>query len=119
MSDEERVRKNEICNRLIREGVDGREDVDAGHRTCILTDLAVELGRKDGIACALTWYEALEGRGVRGEQAVALDYGRANAIAGERYGTRWQWEQPTLAREIFFLRRAISRPEFAKSPTVT
>ena len=30
----------------------------------LLTDLAVELGRKDGLACALAWYEALEKKGI-------------------------------------------------------
>ena len=87
MTDEERLRKNAICDRLIREGIDGREDMDAGIRTCRLTDLAVELGRKDGIACALAWYEVLELRGLSGAQTITLDYGRANALAGERYGT--------------------------------
>ena len=115
MTDEERQQKNAICDRLIREGIDGREDLDAGFRTCKLTDLAGELGRKDGIACALVWYEALERRGVSGGQTVALDYGRANAIAADRYGTEWKWEQPTLAREIFYLRRAVSNPLFVRS----
>lgn len=116
MTDEERLRKNAICDRLIKEGIDGREDTDSGIRTCLLTDLAVELGRKDGVTCALAWYEVLEQRGLSGGQTITLDYGRANALAGERYGTKWQWEQPTLAREIFYLRRAVSHPEFAKSP---
>ena len=116
MTDEERQRKNAICDRLMKEGIDGRDDVDAGSRTCWLTELAGELGRKDGVACALVWYEALEQRGVSGKQAIALDFGRANAIAADRYGTEWKWEQPTLAREIFYLRRAVSNPLFVQSP---
>lgn len=115
VTDEERQKKNAICDRLIKEGIDGRNNEEAGARTCRLTDLAGELGREDGIACALVWYEALEKRGVSGKQAIALDFGRANAIASDRYGTNWTWEQPTLVREIFYLRRAISNPLFEQS----
>jgi len=118
MTDQERLHKNEFCDLLMKEGIDGRQDADAVARTCSLTDLAVELERKDSLACALAWHEALERRGIRGEQAIVLDLSRANAIAGERYGTKWQWEQATLAREIFYLRRAVctrSSPRFPKS----
>jgi len=62
-------------------------DEDAVARTCSLTELAVELGRKDCLACALAWHEALEQKGICGQQAILLDISRANAIAGERYGT--------------------------------
>jgi LA2681-like HEPN len=108
--------QNEVCDRLMSEGIDGRRYEDAAARTCLLTQLAVELGRKDGIARALAWHETLERMGIRGEDAVVLDYNRANAIAGERYGTQWQWEQSTLAREIFYLRRAVSHEKFAQAP---
>jgi hypothetical protein len=81
----------------MNEGIDGRPDGDAIARTCLLTDLAVELGREDSLACALGWHEALEHKGIRGKQALTLDMSRANAIGGKRYGTKWQWEQPTLA----------------------
>jgi hypothetical protein len=117
--DEERLQKNALCDALMREGIDGRQDEDAVARTTVLTDLALELGRKESLACALTWYEALEQKGVYGEQAIILDYGRANAIAGDRYGTQWKWEQPTLAREIFYLRRAVSHPKFTEIRDVT
>ena len=113
---QDRQHKNVLCDLLMKEGIDGRQDEDAVVRTCSLTDLAVELGRKDGLACALAWYDALEQKSIRGLLAIALDYSRANAIAGERYGTKWQWEQPTLAREIFYLRRAVSHREFAQIP---
>src|ERR1022692_4615268 len=119
MTDEERQQRNVACDRLIKEGIDGRNDEDAGARTCLLTELAGELGRKDGIACALVWYEALEKRGISGKPAIALDFGRANAIAANRYGTNWTWEQATLVREIFYLRRAVSNPLFEQSPAIT
>jgi hypothetical protein len=119
MTDEERQRKNDICDRLIKEGIDDREDVEAGYRTCYLTEIAGELGRKDGIAYALKWYEVLEKRGISGKHVVSLDYGRANAIATERYNTEWKWEQETLAREIFYIRRAVSNPFFDECDTNT
>jgi tetratricopeptide (TPR) repeat protein len=102
----------------MREGIDGRPDEDAVIRTCTLTDLAVGLGRKDSLARTIAWYEALEKKSIRGELAINLDFSRANAIAGDRYGTKWQWEQPTLAREIYYLRRAVSHPEFDKIPEI-
>jgi hypothetical protein len=119
MTDQERSKKSALCDLLMKEGIDGRQDEDAVARICLLTELSVEIGRKDTLACALTWYEALEQRGIRGEEAILLDYSRANAIAGERYGTQWQWEQPTLARELFYLRRAVSHQDFSQTPDVT
>lgn len=118
MTQAERLQKNELCDLLMKEGIEGRHDLDAAGRTQELTDLALELGRKDGLACALAWYDALEQRGISGEQAILLDYSRANAIAVERYGTDWGWEQPTLARELYYLRRATSHDEFAQTPDV-
>jgi tetratricopeptide (TPR) repeat protein len=112
MTDQDRLQKNARCDILMKEGIEGRQDKDAVDRTLSLTELAVELGRKDGLACALAWQEVLERRGIRDELAIVLDFSRANAIAGNRYGTKWQWEQPTLAREIFYLRRAVSHPKF-------
>lgn len=118
MTNQKHLQKNALCDLLMKEGIDGRQDADAVARTCLLTDLALELERKDGLACAVTWYEVLEQKGICGEHAIFLDYIRAGAIAGERYGTQWQWEQPTLARELFYLRRAISHEKFAQIPDV-
>lgn len=115
-TDQDRLHQNALCDRLMKEGIVGRQDEDAVTRTVRLTDLAVELGRKDCLACALAWYEVLEQRGIRDELAIILDFSRANAISGNRYGTKWQWEQPTLAREIFYLRRAVSHPNFNRVP---
>jgi hypothetical protein len=116
MTDQERPDKNELCDLLMKEGIDGRQDADAVDRTCLLTGFAIELGRKDSLACALAWYEALEHKGISGELAIRLDYSRANAIGGQRYGTKWQWEQPTLARELYYLRRAVSHQKFTQIP---
>ena len=55
-------------------------------------------------------------RVVLGELAILIDYNWANAISGERFGTQWQWEQRTLAREIFYLRRAVGHEKFAQAP---
>jgi len=119
MTSEERLRMTSLCDLLMKEGIDGTGDEDAVARTCLLTQLAVELGSKDSLACALSWHEFLEKKEIRDELAIELDYSRANAIAGERYGTEWRWEQPTLAREIFYLRRAISHQKFTLIPDVT
>jgi hypothetical protein len=109
---------NAICDRLMREGIDGLVDEVAALRTNLLSDTALRLGRKDGLACALTWFETLEQKNIQGEVAIHLDFNRANAFAGQRYGTNWQWEQPTLAREMYYLRRAISHPDFVKASKV-
>jgi len=119
MTSQERRVKNAICDRLMQEGVGVRPDDDAVERTCALTELAVELGRPDGVERALRWHEALEKRDIKGENGIILDLSRANAVAGKRYGTQWTWEQPTLAREIYYLRRALSRPDFLEATEVT
>ena len=118
MTDQERLHKNALCDLLLKEGIDGRQDEDAVARTISLTNLAVELGRKDCLVCALAWHKVLEQKGIYSEQAILLDCSRANAIAGERYGTEWQWEQTTLAREIFYLRRAVSHQKFKLIPDI-
>ena len=118
MTDQERLDKNVLCDLLMKEGIDGRPDEDAVIRTVSLTELAVELGRKDCLACALAWHETLELKEICGEQAITLDFSRANAIAGNRYGTKWRWEQTTLASEIFYLRRAVSHPKFNRVPDI-
>ena len=118
MTKQERLHKNALCDLLMKEGIDGRPDDDAIARTCSLTTLAVDLQRTDCLACALAWHEILENKGITGTQAIVLDLSRANAIAGNRYGTAWQWDQPTLAREIFYLRRAVSNPAFSQAPDV-
>jgi len=114
MNDPSLTNKNNICDNLMKEGIEGRSDEDAFLRTEQLAELAVELGRKDCLACATTWFEVLDHRGFQNELAILLDASRANAIAGNRYGTNWQWSQPTLALEIFYLRRAISNVKFNK-----
>jgi len=116
MTGEEKKSREAVCDELIREGIDGRSDEDAVHRVTRLTDLAVEVKHTDGLAHALKWYDALEKKGVGGKLAIILDFGRASAIAGGRYGTQWTWDQPSLSREIYHLRRAVSNPAFAQAP---
>ena len=98
----------------MKEGIDGHQNADAVARTCTLIGLATQLGRKDGVVCVTAWYEALDQREISGEQALLLDYNRSNIIADDRSGTKWQWEQPTLARELFYLRRAVSNEKFSQ-----
>jgi hypothetical protein len=116
MSETEHLSKNTLCDRLMQEGIEGQYEKQALGRTISLTDLAVELGRKDCLACAIAWHEMLERKGFRDERAIILDFSLANAIAGNRYGTKWQWEQETLSREIFYLRRALGHPKFNQAP---
>jgi hypothetical protein len=119
MGTEKRLDKNELCDRLMKEGIDGRPDEESFFRICALMELSRELGRQDSRTCVLGWFDAMDKRSVGGELAVLLDYSRANAIAGERLGTQWKWEQPTLARELLYLRRAVARPEFTQIHNVT
>ncbi|MFA5375497.1 MAG: LA2681 family HEPN domain-containing protein [Dehalococcoidia bacterium] len=118
MMERTRLAKNAACDRLMAEGIEGRQDEDALIRADTLAELSIELGRKECLECALSWYEILDHKGFRDELAIRLDAARANAIAGNRYGTRWHWEQPTLAREIFFARRAVSNPKFNQIPDI-
>jgi tetratricopeptide (TPR) repeat protein len=102
------------CDRLMREGIEGREFPEAFGRATALTHLGVQLSRKDATTLAAKWYEQLEGKAPDAESAILMDYNRANAIAGSRYNTPWAWEQPTLAREICYLRRAAGHPDFSR-----
>ena len=115
MSDKERLIKTVLCDRLMKEGIEGQYEREAVARTLSLTDLAVELRRHDCLARAVAWHELLESKGFQDERAIILDFSRANAIAGNRRGTRWQWEQPTLACEIYYLRRALGHPKFIQA----
>jgi hypothetical protein len=119
MTDPVRIQKNVLCDLLVKEGIDGRPDDDSIQRTCTLTALAIELGRTESLAHALAWHGALYQRAIKEEQAIVLDLSSANTIAGTRYGTDWKWDQPTLAQEIFHLRRAISNPQFRHVPDIT
>ncbi|MGA2060731.1 MAG: LA2681 family HEPN domain-containing protein [Thermoguttaceae bacterium] len=119
MNDKDYPYKDAHCDLLMKEGIEGLPDEDAVNRTISLSTLAIEIGRKDCLERALAWHEDLERREICDELAIFLDFNRANAIAGNRYGTHWQWEQPTLVREIFYLRRAVSNPCFSRVPDVT
>jgi len=66
MTEQERLHKNALCDLLMKEGIDGRQDDDAITRTCSLTTLALDLGRADCLTCALAWHESLESRGITG-----------------------------------------------------
>lgn len=116
MTEEERRRDNAICDRLMKEGIDGCTELERASRVSQLAYLSAGLDRKDGVECALDWFGALEKCEIHGGLRVALDFDWANAIAGKRYGTEWQWEQPTLAKEIFYLRRAVSSASFEGMP---
>ena len=110
--------KNALCDLLMKEGLVGFQNEENVARAALLTGLAQDLGREDGLKCVLSWFEALDKKNIQGEHSILLDYNWANAIAGNRYGTQWKWDQPTLAREIYLLRRAVSHPRFSAQDAV-
>jgi hypothetical protein len=114
MTDQEKLDRDALCDQLMKEGIAGRSDADAVRIAGTLTSTAMTLERKDALACACAWYETLEKKVGSGKLAILIDYNRANAISGERRGTQWQWEQRTLAREIFYLRRAVGHEKFGQ-----
>jgi hypothetical protein len=110
--------ENRLCDFLLAAGIDGKPDQEALDHITHLNSLAIKLGRKDAVERTLAWHETLSQRTLTDEQAVALDLSWANAIGNERYGTAWKWEQSPLAREIYLLRRAVSRNGFVSVSSV-
>lgn len=89
-------------------------------RIGMLIDLAGDLGRDDTTVLALEWCDLLIQGKLTKQQQVLLDYFRANAWASRKRlkhhdpDSAWQWEQPELQSEIFYLRRAAHAPGFEK-----
>jgi len=90
----------------------------------LLTDLAFDLGNKDGIQKAIDIGEQLGNRELTSIQNTILFYFRANAWAGlrclrdEPHKQAVLWEHPEIERELFFLRSAVRSPGFAEVPGV-
>jgi tetratricopeptide (TPR) repeat protein len=103
-----------ICQSFMKLRPEDQTDDKAIDIAATLAKFGVELQNTDYLDRAISWYEALEKRSIRDERRIFLDYTWANAIAGLRYGTEWQWEQATLSREIYLLRRAISHSQFSR-----
>ena len=59
MTGQNRVDKNIVCDRLMNDGIEGRQNEDAFNRVDLLAELAVELERRDCLVCAISWYDAL------------------------------------------------------------
>lgn len=75
-----------------------------------LTDLSLDLHRKEGLERAITLSEELQQRDLSDEDRSTLQYFLGNARANLRVlsdGDRKAWEQPELEREIFHHRMAL------------
>lgn len=83
-----------------------------------LIDLSSDLRRHEGTAKAIEWCDGLSLEELSDHELVLADYFRANAWAnraGQGVHDReaaWRWTQPELQQQLYFLRRAISRPGF-------
>jgi hypothetical protein len=72
MTDQDRLDKIAFCDFLIKEGIDGQQDEAAVGRTATLTNLALELGREDCLACAVAWHETLEKKAFLANRRLSL-----------------------------------------------
>lgn len=83
-----------------------------------LVDLASDFNRPDGTSKALEWCDLAESKKPPLNQQLLLDYFYANAWDNRYWEKRtarddvWNWEQPELERQIYYLRHAASMPEF-------
>lgn len=86
----------------------------------LLTDLAFELGKLDGVQRAIGIGEGLNNRELTPIQKTILHYFQANAWADLRYlrdrttKQTIRWERPEIERELFFLRSAVRSPAFTE-----
>lgn len=103
-----------LARRLMSVRIDRLPNEEAFSLAATLTQLGIDLDCKEYCERASTHFESLEKRDLSVSLRTAIYYTWANTIAGLRYGTEWQWEQKTLARETYLLRKAISNPEFSK-----
>lgn len=106
-----------LWDALVEQGI-GQEwpDEDVILRVSLLTALAAKDGDKSKGEVALEWHSTIKKRTLSNQHAARLDYSWANALAGDRYGTHWRWEQPTLSSEIYLLRRSVSNQAFLQLP---
>lgn len=85
-----------------------------------LIDMAGDLQKDDGTTKAFEWCDELEARELSEQNKCLIDYYRANCWANLGQKKRsdksavWSWEQQEIERQIFYLRRAISRKGFVK-----
>jgi tetratricopeptide (TPR) repeat protein len=82
-----------------------------------LIDISDDLRKPDGARRALELSDLLEATKLSEEHAALLEYLRANAWSViQRCGSSnvWDWEHPSLGKQIFHLRKCISHAGFPK-----
>lgn len=80
-----------------------------------LIDLSDDLGKPDGARRALELSDLLEATKPPEMDAVLLEYFRANAwsvLHRHEAPNPWDWEQPALGKQIFYLRKSVSHAAF-------
>jgi hypothetical protein len=100
--------------------LDALSDADALDAIAQLVDHAFDHGNLGLNARALSWSEAIAARPLGEADLATLDYFRANIWAHRQQVSHtdrtaaWSWDQEDQQQQIFFLRRALNNPAFAK-----
>lgn len=82
-----------------------------------LIDISDDLGKPDGARRALELSDLLEATKPPEMDAALLEYFRANAwsvLHRHEPTNTWDWEQPALGRQIFYLRKCVCHAAFPK-----
>jgi len=82
-----------------------------------LIDLSDDLGEPDGARRALELSDLLEATKLPEADAALLEYFRANAwsvLQRHEPTNLWDWEQPALGKQIFYLRKCVCHAAFSK-----
>lgn len=82
-----------------------------------LIDLSDGLGKPDGARRALELSDILEATKPPEPDAALLEYFRANAwsvLQRHEATNHWDWEQPALGKQIFYLRKCVCHAAFTK-----
>jgi tetratricopeptide (TPR) repeat protein len=82
-----------------------------------LIDLSGDLGKPDGAHRALELSDLLEATELPEADAALLEYFRANAwsvLQRHEATNLWDWEQPALGKQIFYLRKCVCHTAFSK-----
>ena len=82
-----------------------------------LIDLSDDLAKPDGARRALELSDLLEAAKLPEADAALLEYFRANAwsvLQRHEPANVWDWEQPALGKQIFYLRKCVCHTGFSK-----
>lgn len=76
-----------------------------------LIDLSDDLEKPDGACRALELLDLLDATKLPETDAALLEFFRSNAwsvLQGQEPTKPWDWEQPALGKQIFYLRKCVS-----------